>query len=399
MDSKFVFTKSSIEKLPIPESGRVTYHDAKFPGLQLRVSDKGRMTFALRTNLNGKTVRVTLGVFPKVSVEKARQLAKNHLSDIADGKNPNALKKARHAKSITLGQCLDEYLNSRTNLRASTATTYTSALNKYLPDWLDRPLAQIKRDDVEARHKDIGKTSPTSANKVMRIVRALFEYAHGKYEDENGDPIIVHNPVKRLSHAKAWYKETRRTTFIKPNDLKPWYQAVDTAPEWLDSPHPALIRDYLKLILFTGLRRREAASLRWEWLDFDHRTLTIPETKNGHPHSLPLTDYLLSILEPRRDNGSDFVFPGPGQSGHFAEPKKSVAHIRDKSGIYFTIHDLRRTFITIAESLGIRDYTLKRLLNHRSSGDVTDGYIMTDVERLREPMQQITEFILTKVTE
>ena len=58
------------------------------------------------------------------------------------------------------------------------------------------------------------------------------------------------------------------------------------------------------------------------------------------------------------------------------------------------LHDLRRTFITAAESLDISAYALKRLLNHKMSNDVTAGYIINDVERLRKPMQLITDHLL-----
>lgn len=57
-------------------------------------------------------------------------------------------------------------------------------------------------------------------------------------------------------------------------------------------------------------------------------------------------------------------------------------------------HDLRRTFITIAESIDIPAYTLKALVNHHVGTDVTQGYLQINVERLRAPMQQITDFIL-----
>jgi hypothetical protein len=55
---------------------------------------------------------------------------------------------------------------------------------------------------------------------------------------------------------------------------------------------------------------------------------------------------------------------------------------------------LRRTFITIAESLDIPAYALKRLLNHKMNNDVTAGYIISDVERLRAPMQKVTDYML-----
>ena len=63
----------------------------------------------------------------------------------------------------------------------------------------------------------------------------------------------------------------------------------------------------------------------------------------------------------------------------------------------FTPHDLRRTFITVAESLNIGPYSIKRLVNHKMSGDVTAGYIVSDVERLRVPMQQITDFMVSRI--
>jgi hypothetical protein len=65
------------------------------------------------------------------------------------------------------------------------------------------------------------------------------------------------------------------------------------------------------------------------------------------------------------------------------ETKTFPRRVAKASGVAFTLHDLRRTFITIAESLGTPPYALKRLLNHRVGDDVTGGYIVIDVERLR----------------
>lgn len=68
--------------------------------------------------------------------------------------------------------------------------------------------------------------------------------------------------------------------------------------------------------------------------------------------------------------------------------------MRDASGVSFTLHDLRRSYITVAESIDISAYALKRLVNHKMSNDVTAGYIVNDVERLREPMQRISNFLI-----
>jgi integrase len=97
---------------------------------------------------------------------------------------------------------------------------------------------------------------------------------------------------------------------------------------------------------------------------------------------------------------NEYVFPGTGKNGYLVEPKKQIKKICVTAELTFTIHDLRRTFITIAERLDIPAYALKRLLNHKiRKNDVTAGYIITDVERLRKPTQQISDYILSKCLE
>jgi integrase len=81
-------------------------------------------------------------------------------------------------------------------------------------------------------------------------------------------------------------------------------------------------------------------------------------------------------------------------TGLLNDQRKQMQHVMEESGVKFTIHDLRRTFITVAESLDISAYALKRLLNHKMGNDVTAGYIIIDAERLRVPMQKITDHLL-----
>ena len=81
---------------------------------------------------------------------------------------------------------------------------------------------------------------------------------------------------------------------------------------------------------------------------------------------LPLSKFLFELLEDRKNNfyENEFVFPGPGKSGYISPPVKPMRHVINKTGIAFCFHDLRRTFITVAESLDIPYAALKKLLNH-----------------------------------
>ena len=92
------------------------------------------------------------------------------------------------------------------------------------------------------------------------------------------------------------------------------------------------------------------------------------------------------------------MFPGPEVTGHVVETKSFfTGRVAMRSGVVFTLHDLRRTFITIAETYGHPAIALKRLLNHRVDDDVTGGYIVIDPERLRLPVEQIADRILELV--
>jgi integrase len=222
----------------------------------------------------------------------------------------------------------------------------------------------------------------------MRVLRAIFNFAAGNYADDAGQSLFAANPVKVLSQTKAWAKVERRTTLIEPHELARWYAAVNDLSN-------RTVTDYLVLLIFTGLRRGEGASLQWADIDFEGRTLTVADTKGGRPHTLPLPPFILDLLATRQQSAdSDFVFSGEGAIGHLVSPKKAMRKAIEVSGVLFTLHDLRRTFITIAESLDIPGYALKRLLNHADGADVTAGYIVPNVERLRGPMDKIADYLL-----
>lgn len=219
----------------------------------------------------------------------------------------------------------------------------------------------------------------------MRVMRQLFNYSHAKHGN------IPDNPCRYLTLLKGWYKVERRRTYVKPSDFAAWYAGVQMVV------NPS-IRDFLLLLLFTGLRKSEGIRLRWENVDMENKVFTIPTTKNGEPHVLPMSSWLYDFFRKRKEacGSSPWVFPGFGDDGHMTEPKKAVRLVIKQSKVEFCLHDLRRSFISLAESLDIPHYALKRLLNHKST-DVTAGYIVIDVDRLRDPMEKIStkiEFLI-----
>jgi len=385
-------TKTTVEKLPIPDdkTRQIIYRDSKLKGFAVRVTNQGAKSFVVEKRINRKNRRITIGSYGQLTVEQARKEAMKLLGKMATGIDPVAEDRAERTKRVTLGQAFSDYLDSHRQLTKSTTDDYKRSRDGAFKDWQNKPLIEITKDLVETRHRSLGRTSKARANNAMRVLRAIFNYAMDKYDDMDGNPVLHSNPVSRLSRTRGWFRVERRRTLIKPHQLNQWYQATlqlrsETA------------RDYLHLSILTGLRRGESAKMTWNDVDFEDKTITIRETKNKEIHILPLTDFLLALLLRRHQNkGSLYVFPSESKAGHFTDPKSAINRVIDLSNVEFCMHDLRRTFITVAESLDIPAYALKRLLNHKWSGDVTAGYIVPSVDRLREPMQRITDYFMTE---
>ena len=390
---KIRLSNSRIVKIEIPpptpdgKKTQVFYRDDQLIGFGLRVTSAGSKSYFVEKRVDGKNKRVTLGKHGQITPEQARKIAQKVLGDMTTGVDPIAERRERAIQSVTLRDAYYDYLNSRKDLKPNTLLDYKRCIEGSLGDWLQKPITSITKDMVEKRHSDLGKRSHARANNTMRVLRALFNYALEKYENRDGSAILSGNPVNRLSKNRAWYTVKRRQTLLTPTQLKPWFEATLKLNQ-------ETTRDYLHFILFTGLRRSEASQLEWDNVDFDEGSFLIPDTKNREPHRLPMSDYLEDLLKRRYFAAEKkWVFPSPVNNGPLTEPRTAITRITEQTGIEFKLHDLRRTFITIAESLDIPAFALKRLLNHKFSNDVTAGYIVPSIERLRKPMQRITDYL------
>ena len=388
-------TKRIVDSAPLPKKSKTGANTQTFirddalPGFALRVGSGGTKAFIVEKRVNGKVRRTTLGKYPHITCEQARNLALAQLSLMAQGKDPAREADAKRAKKITLAEVFEDYLKTHPDLSPATVHDYGRIMREAFKDWQTNPIVSIRKPDVVKRHRKLGEKSQARANNAMRVLRALINHAMNQYEEPDGTPIIMVNPVSQLSKTRGWFRTKRRETWIKPAQLPAWYQA--TLQLTFESS-----RDYFHLLLFTGLRKGEASRIKWADVDLENRTLLIPETKNRRLHALPLSDFLHQLFARRYQfRINEWVFPSERAEGkHLVEPKSAMRRIVALSNVQFTFHDLRRTFITIAESLDISIYALKRLLNHKEGNDVTAGYIIMDVERLRDPMQRISERIL-----
>jgi integrase len=362
---------------PDPSGKQVLHWDTDLKGFAVLCSGTTKAkTYVVQRDLpNGKTRRLTVAAVNEVTLDKARDLAGNMLLDLRHGVDPK-----NKDGAATLQATLDKYLVTRRDLSPASIRVYRQ-IEKYLAEWLELPLRAISMDMIESRHGSLAsEVGKFTANGVMRTFRILWNFYAERVPD------LPANPVKILK--KQWFKEPRRKRMVPFDKMPEFYRAV----KMLDNE---ITRDLLLLIAFTGLRKAEASSLRWENISLEQRTITIPApaTKGKRELVLPMSDFVHELLVVRRRLGdAKFIFPGSGKHGHVSDLGLPLRAIAKRTGIVFSAHDLRRGFVTIADKqLGIPMSTIKELLNHAPSHDVTEGYSVSNVEQLRDPVRRIAD--------
>lgn len=426
----FKFTKAKLESLPAAERGQVEYGDTVVNGLRVRVGISGVKSFCISRKRNGKFIRATLGRFPDLTIDNARAKALELLGDVATtGRNPNVERRISEKASVTLAEALDTYIESRdARLSADTATQYRSILQNYSGDWMKQPIASISRERVEARHKavtdgsvwfgadkstlraGVGTGSKAQADLWARVLRAIYRFSHDHYRDDQGKTLLPDPPTMVLSTKRKWHGTVRKTERIRTNELARWFSALASVRSLAEQGRDdiaAAVCDAVEMSIFTGLRKSEILELSWDRVNLGGRYFWIDATKNGDPLELPVTETLLKLFRRRaKMKAADGVLVFPGDKGVIKEYRYIIERISAATvpelnpdllqPISFKWHDGRRTFGTVAELVGVGNYILKRLLNHRTmrSADVTQGYLHFSADELLEPASRIERAIL-----
>lgn len=404
------------------KAGRVEFQDEDLPALRLRVSPTGASWYVLKRIPGGAMTRVLLGKADDIVADKARKLARIEVGKLQQGIDPNATKRKRKADAqrsgLTLAEGLAIYLAERDKLRPATKATYARDLRMTFGDYLDRPLIDLTPERVRDRHKD-RKTrpiraqakvahsrdrkritaSPSRADGAVRALRAVVNYLRAERD------LDLPDVARKITAANGWGQVARRKRSLG-DALPEFVTALRGLGDDLPPDLTGTQRDLTLLLLCTGLRWSSAAGLQWSEVDFKAKIITIPaeRMKGKVAHALPLGPAMMAMLNARLEQARSkvYVFPGlpKGEKQTLAPigrlSRRFLDKIRDADGepITWSPHDLRRTALTVLESLDVSAYALKRIAAHSQQGDVTAGYLTDDVNRLRAPMERLESIAL-----
>lgn len=394
-------TKTFIDQLELMPA---IYRDSDLIGFAIRVNNTYK-TYIVEKKVLGRTVRSTIGLHGNLTLAQARHIARDKLALMAQGINPNEVKRKIIAEEKlkldllkikpTLKQAFEHYLLYKT-LKPRTIKDYTMVVDNYLKDWNDITLDKISKSMIQAKHSELSQRSLAQANMAMRVFRAIYNYSVEHYRDENDQSILDQdNPINTLNAKKAWNKIRSRKTYIHQDQLPEWIKAVF---EYKDRGQQLETnRDFLLTLVLTGFRREECESLTWSSIDLKYGRITLIDAKYREPYTLPMGDFLFTLMTKRYDQATnEWVFPSAkSTSGHIVNISKVRQKINKSCDIEFSFHDLRRTFGAIAENLGYDQYTIDRLLNHiNDDRDRTRDFVQVSDRKLREAMNTIEDIIL-----
>jgi len=396
-------TERKIEGLTVErgQRDRLVFDDAQ-RGLAVRVTASGGRTYLCQYTLHGHKWRVPLGACSALPLSKAREAAAAVMGDVAKGRNPAVERKdaaaAERAKRsrdrltlrVLIGDWHRIHLAAR---RASYAREAVRALHCAFAHHLDSPAEDLDRATVVraldglTRRRARKSTDDTDKPKGAAMTGRTAAYGRAAFAWAVKRGAVRTNPFADLPVAKSAEKRERVLSDEEIGEI--WRAADDTA-----SPYGTIIR----LLILTGQRRGEVAGMHWGEISDDLTTWTLPgeRTKNGAAHMVPLSAPardLLGGLLPEDGNDAKRVIheqramgvlalpgvlgtPFAGWSKAKAALDRAVLDIRAKAAatagmtpppiVPWSVHDLRRTFATGLQRLGVRLEVTEAVLNHIS---------------------------------
>lgn len=382
------FTDRFLQSIKSPEK---EYCIREGHGFTLRVLPSGVKTFQYIYTLNGKRHRMNLGQYPATTLADARE--KFRAAAIMVGKGMSPLEQpvvTGPEAALTIQKLVDDYkIFVEQHLAKSTASETERTLDKYVvPVWKERNAQDIRRKDAISLIDPIAATAPGQARGVMKIARAMFNYALDR-------ELVEINPFTRLPAAVPSIKPVSTSRTLSNEEIKLVWDVIHSSTP----PGSVETRRALLMILITAQRPGEVAGMAWN--EIDEKWWTIPperiKTRNHRQesHRVFLTPFALSTIG-KNPGYSDYVFPGPAvinpgtlkavfpplqrkalshmvcderAGGRPAGEGKKTEAIAEYFGLpRWTPHDLRRTAATKLSELGCPDEIIDAILNHAKKG-------------------------------
>lgn len=332
-------------------STRYTLADPEQRNLFLRVplDPKAPVTFAVYArDPYGKVRYGKVGTTADLTIEQARERARQALRNIKDGKD--AIEKPKplpESVAEVAANWLEHHVRKN---RLRTQAEIERIVAKYLlPPWRDRKFVDIRRSDIRRLLDSVEDNhGPTQARAVLSVFRSMANWQQDR-DDDYTPPA-----TKNMRRTK-----TSRERILTDDELRAIWHASGDGDQF---------GAFVRLLLLSGQRKAKVSTMRWPDLNGDVWTIRRENREKSNAGSLQLPALALEALAALpRYAGNDFVFAGRG-----AEPFNGgsfKAQFDTKCGVTgWTLHDLRRTARSLMSRAGVNREHAERVLGHVIGG-------------------------------
>jgi len=389
--------------------------DSNPKGFHVVVTPAGTKSFALSYTSpeTGKRTAATIGAYPHVSLKDARAKANQWREQIREGVDPaleaKRRKEAQQAKQAaeraakqqeeaigTVAQLFETYaadmeLDGKRSVR-DVRQLYARDIAQAIGTKKARDVTEDDCADIIAAINDRG--APILANRARGYLISAFNFgikASRLPRWRNKAPTFDLSGNPAALTEKAIKREPRGQRHLTRDELRRVWFALEESYEVtggqgarrrasLDLPTQIAI----KLLLATGQRVEEVLHATWD--EFEESTWVIPATRrknaaknaSGEPHLVPVTPFHWRLLEALKSfsEGTPYLFPARPRRGEPRAPRdhrsisQAVTRLCERTGIaHFAPRDIRRTWKTLAGSIGI-DLELRNRLQGHAMDDV-----------------------------
>jgi integrase len=355
--------KQAVAAGPPPGAAHTILWDNKPLGLGLKIRASGSCAWVYCYRPKGAGRKepsrtLTLGKWPSVSLEAARDAAKAKAGEVAkDGDPALEAREARNRIKKTVARAVEGYVASIRRRKLVDAPNIESSLRRNLAPLWSREIDKLKRPDFVALVDALETAGrPGAATNLRRFLHALLEWCRGQ-------GLVPYNELagmRRPRSSRAERLENRRIgRALADDEIRAIWKASD-----LLGPFGGLIR----LGVLSGMRRDELAGLKWSDVRDDRIVLEAHVTKTGAKHEIPMTPTMRALFNAQTRASSSLVFPSLRTGKEMAGWSKMAPRAVRESGVAFRLHDLRRTTRTLMSRLGVSEEIAELAIGHVRRG-------------------------------
>ena len=351
LTAKFI---SSVKATP----KRVEYWDSDLPGFGLRVSAQGAKTWVLMYRIHGRQRRLTLGRLPAVSLAAARIKAITSLAEVAQGKDP-ANKAGEGVRTVRA--LVDDYIERHAKPKKRSWKVDRAILDRdVIPHIGTRQIYDVQKADIiSILDRIVDRGAPIQANRVLEIVRKLFNWAVSR-------GYLEYSPCYGVEKPSA---ENERDRVLDDKEIQRFWKGLDKAKM---SDGSKLV---LKIQLVTAQRKGEVVGAPKSEFDLKAKMWTIgaERSMNGRSHRVPLSQLAIDLVKKamKLAGDSDWLFPSPRGDKPMDGTAINHALMRNVDALKlddFVPHDLRRTVASRLASMNVPRLVISKILNHVEKG-------------------------------